>query len=158
MAPALVLSFGLLTAASTAGAADTVPTEPEALNKFLQAGGYKTWPSESQPHDTAGPHPGGRVKAWLSPVLAKSLAEGAKSHPAGSAAVKEQFDGSGKLRGWSVSVKTAADSAGGNNWYWYEVESTAPGAKPGYAGLGTQPCAACHLPGRDFVLTRFPLR
>jgi len=152
------LSVGLLAAASAAGAADTAPTEPEALNRFLQAGGYKNWPKESQPHGTAGAHPGGKVQAWLSPALAKSLADGAKSHPAGSAAVKEQLDASGKLRGWSVSVKTAADSAGGKNWYWYEVESTAPGAKPDYAGLGAQPCAACHLTGRDFVLTPVPLR
>lgn len=154
----LLLSFAALAAASAAGAADTAPTDPDALNRFLQAGGYKNWPKESQPHETKGSHPGGKVQAWLSPSLAKSLADGAKSHPAGSATVKEQRDGSGKLRGWAVSVKTAADSAGGKSWYWYEVESTAPGAKPTFVGLNAQPCSACHSTGRDFVLTPFPLR
>ena len=121
------LSFALLAAAPAAGAADTAPTDAEALNRFLQAGGYKNWAKESQPQQArAGAHPGGRIRAWLSPALAKSLAEGAKSHPAGSATVKEMFDASGKLRGWSVGVKTAADSAGGKNWFWYEVESTDP--------------------------------
>jgi len=155
----VVLAFGLLAAAAPAVAADTAPTEPQALNQFLQAGSYKNWPKESRPQDArAGAHPGGQIRAWLSPALAKSLADGAKSHPAGSATVKEMFDASGKLRGWSVGVKTAADSAGGKNWFWYEVESTAPGAKPAYVGLNAQPCSACHSTGRDFVLTPFPLR
>lgn len=155
----MALALGLLAAASVAGAADTAPADPEALNRFLQAGAYKHWPSESRSQDTrAGSHPGGQVRAWLSPALAKSLADGAKLHPAGSATVKEQFDAAGRLRGWSVGVKTAADSAGGKNWFWYEVESTGPGAKPAYVGLNAQPCSACHSAGRDFVLTPFPLR
>lgn len=156
---ATMLSFALLAAASAAGAADTAPTDAEALNRFLQSGGYKDWQKESQPQQgRSGAHSGGKIRAWLSPALAKSLAEGAKSHPAGSTTVKEIFDASGKLRGWSVGVKTAADSAGGRNWFWYEVESTAPGARPAYVGLNAQPCSACHLTGRDFVLTPYPLR
>jgi hypothetical protein len=51
--------------------------------------------------------------------------------PAGSAALK--FVGE-KIY---VEVKTAADSAGGDNWYWY-----APGGSP--EGKGIDVCVGCH--------------
>jgi hypothetical protein len=133
------------------------PTEPQALNRFLQAGGYKSWARESAPHPSRGPHPV-TVLTYLNLAMQASLAAGNKEHPPGSAIVKELFDDKGKTRGWAVSVKTEAKSRLGKGWYWYEVLSPAPDAKADYAGQGLLLCSACHATGSDYVLTTFPLK
>lgn len=149
----------LMAAALPLQAADgTVPpAEPQALNRFLQAGTYKSWPRESAPHPSRGPHPV-TVLTYLNPAMQASLAAGRKDHPAGSAIVKELFDDQGKIRGWAVSIKTGAKSRLGKGWYWYEVLSPAANAKADYAGRGLLLCSACHATGKDYVLSDFPLK
>ena len=63
-----------------------------------------------------------------------------------------------KLQGWAVMVKTSADSARGDGWFWYEVTDTEDGSKPVAAGNGVGLCTGCHFTGNDFVSTQFPLR
>jgi len=147
----------LAAASSPAIDGDVPPTEPQALNRFLQAGGYKHWPHESAPHPSRGPHPV-TVQTYLNPAMQASLAAGKKEHPPGSAIVKELLDDQGKIRGWAVSVKTEAKSRLGKGWYWYEVLSPAANAKPDYAGQGLLLCSACHATGKDYVLSDFPLK
>jgi len=152
------LGVALSLMAASVVAMDAVPpTEPQALNRFLQAGTYKNWPRESAPHPSRGPHPV-TVLTYLNPAMQASLAAGNKDHPAGSAIVKELFDDKGKIRGWAVSVKTEAKSRLGKGWYWYEVLSPEAGARADYAGQGLLLCSACHATGRDYVLTDFPLK
>ena len=134
-----------------------VPTSPRELQAWLIAGSYRTWPHESAQHPSSGPHAEG-VITFLSPALEGSLRAKTKAHPQGAAAVKELFQG-GKHVGWAVSVKTAADSAIGKNWYWYEILYTAPRAKAAYEGRGVEICRDCHTEsgGVDQVLIDFPL-
>jgi hypothetical protein len=135
---------------------DVPPVEPAALLKWLQAGSYRQWPGESGPHRSMGPHQG-LVVTYLNPALDKSMAAKAAAHPKGSAAVKELQDGSGKLAGWAVSVKTAADSDGGKGWYWYEILGTTPAGTVTAQANGAPLCSACHMRGKDFLLIPHPL-
>ena len=138
-----------------------VPVAKDKLFSYLQAGSYKSLAAkESGRHPTRGPHTkiGWPVRVFLGPNLDASLKAGNTSHPAGSAAVKEMYDGSGKLQGWAVMVKTTADSAGGKGWFWYEITSTTDGSKPVATGNGVPLCFGCHFTGRDFVLTDYPLK
>ena len=61
------------------------------------------------------------------------------------------------MTGWALSLKTKADSNAGKNWYWYEVFSVTDGSSPVASALGVGFCVACHTPGKDYVLTPFPL-
>ena len=138
-----------------------VPIAKDKLFSYLQAGSYKNLAAkESGRHPTRGPHTkiGWPVRVFLGPNLDASLKAGNTTHPAGSAAVKEMYDGSGKLQGWAVMVKTTADSAGGKGWFWYEITSTTDGSKPVATGNGVPLCFGCHFTGRDFVLTDYPLK
>ncbi len=147
--------------AETGKVDSVVPVAKDKLFSYLRAGSYKNLAAkESGRHPTRGPHTkfGWPVRVFLGPKLDASLKAGNTSHPAGSAAVKEMYDGSGKLQGWAVMVKTAADSGGGKGWFWYEVTSTTDGSKPVAAGNGVRLCFGCHFTGRDFVLTDYPLQ
>ncbi len=147
--------------AETAKVESVVPVTKDKLFSYLQAGSYKNLAAkESGRHPTRGPHTkfGWPVRVFLGPKLDASLKAGNTSHPAGSAAVKEMYDASGKLQGWAVMVKTAADSGGGKGWFWYEVTSTTDGSKPVAAGNGVPLCFGCHFTGRDFVLSDYPLK
>jgi len=143
--------------AAAAGNPDRPPAEAAALRQFLGAGGYLTWARESRSHRSAGPHPV-TVRTYLNPELEASLAAGSQQHPVGAAAVKELFGEDGKLSGWAAAIKTEPRSGVGKGWYWYEVTSTEPGARPVAAANGVPLCANCHAPGNDFVLSPFPLR
>ena len=70
-----------------------------------------------------------------------SLAAGNDSHPTGSSIVKEVYDRSGRLQGWTAMVKTQADSAG---WFSVEIASTTDGSKPVVGGNGIPLCFGCH--------------
>ena len=134
-----------------------VPTQPAELQRWLASGAYKAWPAESKEHPSDGPH-GDAVKTFVSPLLASSLAAGAHEHAKGAAAVKELYT-KGKHSGWAVSVKVADASDAGRGWYWYEVFSTKPTAKPKYAGVGFELCRDCHAAGgTDLVLLPYPLQ
>jgi Cytochrome P460 len=138
--------------------ATTVPVKPAELQAWLIAAHYRKWAHESKPHESTGPHEE-TVKTFISPSLRASLQQRDATHPEGAAAVKELYDGSGQHKGWAVSVKVAADSASGKGWYWYEVFSTAPDAKPAYEGVGKELCRDCHTEKSvDQVLVPFPLQ
>ncbi len=76
----------------------------------------------------------------------------------GAGIVKEMYDADRNLQGWAVMVKTAADSAGGKGWFWYEVTSTTDGSNPVAVGNGVPLCFGCHTAGSDYVLTEYPLQ
>jgi len=130
-----------------------VPTEGGALLAWLQAEPYLDWPGESAIHASTGPH-FGNVRTWLHPDLVDSLEAGEAMHPAGVGTVKELYGDGMARRGWSVSVKRADDSAGGDGWYWYEVYDDSVLADADGLGL----CTGCHGGGVDYVLTPYPLQ
>jgi hypothetical protein len=134
-------------------AASEVPSGGHALEAWLQAGHYRQWRGESKVHSSQGPH-FGKVRAWLNPVLFDSLNNGNKDHPQGAVAVKELYGEGDRVLGWSVAIKTEATSAVGANWYWYEKFE----ARVVADGKGVLLCRSCHLTGRDYVLTPWPLR
>jgi hypothetical protein len=138
-----------------------VPITKDKLFSYLQAGSYKSFAAkESGRHPSSGPHTkiGWPVRVFLGPKMDASLKAAKASHPIGASIVKEMYDGSGKLQGWAVMVKTSADSAGGKGWFWYEITSTIDGSKPVASGNGVPLCFGCHFTGRDFVLTGYPLQ
>jgi hypothetical protein len=138
-----------------------VPTDNGKLFKYLQDGSYKQFAAkESGNHPTFGPHTkfGLPVRVFLDPKLDASLQAGNSQHPLGSSAVKEMYDATGKLEGWAVMVKSHDDSQGGAGWFWYEITSTTNGSTPVASGNGVPLCSGCHFPGKDFVLTGYPLK
>ncbi|MEZ5659636.1 MAG: hypothetical protein R3E83_14215 [Burkholderiaceae bacterium] len=152
-----VLMASVIATPARAAADETPPVDPAPLLAWLQAGNYKAWPHESAPHRSLGPHPA-QVIAYLNPTLDASMASASQTHPQGSAAVKELFDSSGKLSGWAVSVKTAANSDSGKGWFWYEILGTTSSARVVASANGVPLCFGCHTPGRDFVLIPHPLK
>lgn len=155
---AVTLLLAALAVAPGALAADLPPAEAGGLYAFLKAGEYKSWARESAAHPSRGPHPV-RVVAYFNASLDASMKRGGnQEHPRGAAVVKELYDGDGRLSGWAAAIKTEVRSAVGQGWYWYEVLSVAPGARPVAADNGVPLCYGCHAPGRDFILTEYPLR
>jgi len=147
--------------ADTPSVDSVIPTDQAALFRYLQEGSYKTFTAkESDLHPSTGPHTkfGLPVRVFIDSKMDASLRAGNDSHPAGAGIVKEIYDADRNLQGWAVMVKTAADSADGKGWFWYEVTSTTDGSKPVAAGNGVPLCFGCHIAGNDYVLTEFPLR
>lgn len=136
--------------------AELPPTEKNALFQWLKDGSYEGWTAESGVHASAGPH-GGGVRTFVNAALLASLSAGNSAHPQGAAAVKELYSG-GSLTGWAAEIKTDADSAGGQGWYWYEIYSTTDPSSPVAAGNGKSLCFNCHSDGTDYVLSPFPLQ
>ncbi len=136
------------------GAADSVPpTDGDALLAWLEAGEYLGWHAETAPHDSAGPH-FGTVRTYVNQQLFDSLEAGDATHPVDAAAVKELYGSGDAVLGWAVEVKTQADSADGDGWYWYEKFNDQMFAD----GEGASLCTDCHVGGADYVLTPFPLQ
>lgn len=141
-------------------AACDVPVAPAALQTWLATRQYEGFAHEAAVKSSEGPH--GKVRVFVNPLLAESLAAGASSHPLGAAAIKELYAQDGTtLSGWAVEVKVAAssDSGGrGKGWYWYEAFGTSASATPEVSALGAAGCTGCHAEGRDYVTTTWPLR
>lgn len=136
---------------------DGVPLQSAAQHEYLRSGAYRRqWAGESAPHQSTGPH-GGKVRTFVSPGLLTSLQQ-ASDHPKDATAIKELYGSGDSITGWAVGIKLDGDSDGGKAWYWYEVFSTEPGTRPGFAGQGLALCSNCHRGGRDYVLTPFPLQ
>ena len=147
--------------ADTPNVDSVIPTGQPALFSYLQEGSYKDFVSrESTMHPSTGPHTkvGLPVRVFLDPKMDASLRAGNESHPMGAGIVKEMYDADRNLQGWAVMVKTAADSAGGKGWFWYEVTSTTDGSNPVAVGNGVPLCFGCHTAGSDYVLTEYPLQ
>lgn len=135
-----------------AGGADCLPTDAASLDAFLAAGDYTSWPAESAPHPSAGPH-FGDVRTFMNDTLVASLTAGAGPHPRCSATVKELYGDGDTIRGHAVMIKTE-DGTGGDTWFWYEVYDGMTFANAN--GDGT--CVGCHSSGDDYVRTPFPLQ
>ncbi len=140
---------------TTGGAVDQLPPlgSTDELLAGLESEAYLGWAAESGIHPSAGPH-GGQVRTFVNDALLGSLAGGDLAHPQGAAAVKELW-GDGNTRvGWAVEVKVAAESQGGDGWYWYEkIDQTVYGGD-----VGVALCTNCHGGGVDYVLTPYPLQ
>lgn len=137
----------------TTGTTDGVPVGEAELLPWLEGGGYLGWEAESAVHSGAGPH-FGDVRTYVGPALFASLEAGTAQHPAGAAAVKELYGGGTQVQGWAVAVKTDADSAAGDGWYWYEYYQGSAVIE----GQGASVCVNCHSGGTDFFLSPFPLQ
>jgi hypothetical protein len=127
---------------STDGAErQTPPMGADALEAWLASGAYKDWQCEEAPHAQRAPSPHA-INRICSNALIADNATGSADWPAGAAAVKELFDSPGdeEPSGYAVYLKTAPDSAGGANWYWYERVGNTTAAD----GLDERGCVNCH--------------
>lgn len=155
------MAAALQPTAETPRVDSAVPTNTEALFKFLKDGAYESFASESAIHTSRGPHAklGWPVRVYVDSKMESSLRSGAASHPAGAAIVKEMYDEQGtNLTGWAVMVKTSAQSDAGKGWFWYETLNTQDHKAVVAAGNGISGCFACHSAGSDFVLSGYPLQ
>lgn len=139
------------------------------MKAWLAKGDYKTWKCEAAEHASKPPSPHGFNRICSNGKLSGAGAAG--NFPVGSAGVKELWDkAGGAITGYAVYVKTAADSAAGVNWYWYE---DAPALNPpggvvadGFGDMGVPKtvCVDCHshadsmfaATARDFVFVQVP--
>lgn len=129
-----------------------VPTNPDALYAWLEAGRYDDWDAEPERHPTAGPH-GDEVRTFFDVTLAASLESENVVHQVEAAAVKELYNDDA-LTGWAVMVKTKPASDAGS-WYFYEILDRSKPNAP-IEGQGKSLCAGCHSAGTDFVLSDWP--
>jgi hypothetical protein len=145
------------TGGTSSASAEDVPTEKDAIFAYLKARKYKDFAAESAAHASAGPHAGG-VRVFVNAALDDSLKAKNPAHPKGAAAVKELNVIAGEPGGWAVFVKTADDSQGGDEIYWYEILNTSDGSNPPFDGKGIGLCKNCHSGGADFYLSAYPLQ
>jgi hypothetical protein len=139
-------------ASATGGAAGEVPAERAALEAFLAEGAYSEFEAESSAHEGAGPH-FGKVRTFVNPSLAASLAAGESERPVGAAAVKELFGDGDVLLGHAVTVKVA-DGTQPSSWYHYQAFEGSVSAD----GVAVPVCVSCHMPDeRDGFLGPYPL-
>ncbi|MCO4760188.1 MAG: hypothetical protein KC502_01710 [Myxococcales bacterium] len=128
-----------------------VPPADKTVLSWLQAKHYTKWQGESKVHKSTGPHE--YTRTWVNPVLAKSLAAKAKSHPPGSIAVKELRAGlNSPLKGWAFLIKPVG---GSGKWYFYESLAT-----DGSGTIYDNPsfCVGCHKSGNDHFMSPWPLQ
>jgi hypothetical protein len=143
------------------GDAQTPARGADQMEDWLEGGAYLEWAAEPAIHEARSPSPHGFNRIFVNDLLAQN-AGGSSDWPAGVAAVKELYDSADAAEpvGYAVYLKTAADSDGGRNWYWYEIvpdDSPAPHDENGIVadGLGTDGparsiCVGCHaLAGAD---------
>lgn len=115
---------------------------------WLTAGHYQAWHCEATPHPGRPPSPHGTNRICNNDAL-HAAASGA--FPAGSASVKEIYDGNA-IVAYALARKLT-DGAGGNTWYWYEGNPDKVYANSQGAGN----CTGCHAQAaRDFVFTVVP--
>jgi len=137
------------------GSKEDVPTNNDDIFAYLQRGDYLDFRKEAAVHPSTGPH-GGNVLTFVNKALADSLDAGNTSHPVGSASVKELYlSSTTEVGGWAAGVKVA-DMGQADDWYWYEVFSTASNASPVADGRGVGLCANCHAAGTDYWLSPWP--
>lgn len=135
----------------TTHSASPPPTDGAALQAWLEAAYYLTWPAESAPHASAGPH-FGQVRVFQNERLYQATKTNSAPWPTGSTSIKELFGNGSVPIGWSVSVKLQQNPPSGDGFYWYEIYQ---GQK--YAdGLSVPLCVNCHAAGTDYLLTKIP--
>ena len=157
----ILLSFTIVSVAESETSESVAPTDDDKLHEWLISGEYKIFTaSESETHPSAGPHTkyGLPVRVFLNSMLDESMSAEDSNHPVGATAVKEMYSTDNKLEGWAVMVKTQTETDGGKGWYWYEATSIEPGTKAFASGNGVPLCVSCHGGGKDFVVTKYPLK
>lgn len=177
LARAVASSAVLVIAACSSSSSDSTGTSPDAsvsqtppmgmanVEAWLATGAYKAWHCEPAIHASRAPSPHGFNHICSNDVIANNPSAAA-TWPEGAAAVKELYTATTDTVpvGYAVYLKTSADSAGGDNWYWYErvpLDSTAPHDANGVVadGMGaTGPantiCVGCHsAAGSDMAHT-----
>lgn len=132
------------------------PEGAAAVEAWLTSGDYKDWQCEPKIHEARSPSPHGFNRICSNDVIS-SRATDKGDWPAGAAAVKELYASADAKKpiGYAVYLKTKADSAGGDNWYWYErvpLDSHAPHDAEGVVadGMGDEGpaktvCVSCHV-------------
>jgi hypothetical protein len=153
-------------AGATADPAQTPPEGDAAITSWLDAGYYMAWHCQAAAHASTPPSPHGFNRICSNDLLAGAGATG--DFPEGSSNVKELWDSvGGSVVGHAVYLKTAADSAEGASWYYFEfnpsISATAPVADGlGDSGAAKSVCVGCHIAAgpsfaptsRDFVYTQ----
>jgi hypothetical protein len=132
------------------------PQSASAVEAWLSKGYYEDWQCEPKIHAARSPSPHGFNRICSNDVVSSNAA-GSSDWPAGAAAVKELYASSDSKKplGYAVYLKTKSDSAGGDNWYWYErvpLDSPAPHDSNGVVadGMGDDGpakaiCVGCHI-------------
>jgi hypothetical protein len=144
---ALMIAFtGCTDDKMSVGDDQTPPTSGGEVETWLTGGAYKGWACETVKHAPRSPSPHPMPTSGFNRICSNNLianaATGTGVWPKGAAAVKEMFnsDTDTAPAGYAVYLKTADDSAGGNNWYWYEKIGTTKVADGKAVGL----CVSCH--------------
>jgi hypothetical protein len=155
---------------ATSANAQTPPTDAAAVESWLRAGSYKSWQCEPEVHASRAPSPHGFNRICSNDVIS-AHAEGSEDWPKGAAGVKELYASADDKSpmGYSVYLKTGADSAGGAGWYWYErIGENVVADGMGDSGKAKSICVGCHMAagsdpghtptagGRDQVYTAVP--
>lgn len=156
---------GSSSASSTSGGPQTPPQGMANVEAWIAQGDYKSWACEPAVHMARSPSVHGFNRICSNDVIS-SNATGTNPWPSGAAAVKELYASLTDTtpNGYAVYLKTAADSANGAAWYYYErvpLSSTAPHDANGVVadglGSGGAPqtiCVSCHaLAGSDAAHT-----
>ncbi len=148
----------------------TPPSGRVAIESWVSDGAYKSWASESAVHASRAPSPHGFNRIFSNDLIAAN-ATGSGAWPKGAASVKELYAdmSSPTPIGVAVYLKLDSDSAGGDNWYWYErIESDVIADGNGDSGPAKEICVGCHVGagidaehtptpgGRDQVYTPVP--
>lgn len=123
-----------------------------AVHAWLDAGHYQGWQCEAEPHAARGPSMHGMNRSCSNDRVSTFAGEPGDERPAGSAAVKEFWDGD-KIIGRAAYVKTAATSDDGDAWYWF-VELDGMGViangLPARDMVAKNVCVSCHsAAGKD---------
>jgi len=161
---------------ASGGDAQTPPQGAANVQAWLAKGDYKSWKCETAIHPFRSPSVHGFNRICSNAVIEGNPAS-ATTWPKGAAAVKELYNAATDTTpvGYAVYLKTAADSAAGAAWYFYEqvpANSPAPHDANGIVadGMGDSGpaktiCVSCHTAagsdaahtpspgGRDFVYT-----
>jgi hypothetical protein len=151
-------------AGTSAASAELPPTSGAAVDSWIAGGAYKKWNCEAAPHASRSPSPHGTNRICTNDLVSDFAGTGER--PKGSAAVKEIYDGDGKINGYAVYLKTEDTSAAGANWYWYErIGDSVAADGLGTSGVAKTACVGCHTAagideahtptpgGSDFVYT-----
>ncbi|HVZ71320.1 MAG TPA: hypothetical protein VHJ20_03005 [Polyangia bacterium] len=163
-----VLFAGAAGCGSDAKSGAALPQGATAVEAWLSAGSYKQWHCEPAVHAARSPSPHGFNRICSNDLVA-SNATGTAAWPQGAAAVKELLASATSTTpvGYAFYTKTAADSAAGANWYWYErvpTDSDVPHDANGVVadGMGSSGpaqtiCVGCHAAaGSDAAHTPSP--
>jgi hypothetical protein len=125
-----------------------LPQGAAAVEAWLAKGEYEDWQCESEIHEARSPSPHGFNRICSNDLIA-SRATGRGDWPAGAAAVKELYASADAKEpvGYAFYVKTEADSAGGDNWYWYErlPQDGVVADGMGDKGSAKKICVGCHV-------------